>query len=65
MTCKFAAMSKALMFQLLKVSYINYLGIQAVKEKVSHIKFQTIFALCESVNQMIKFNHLSEHSICK
>ena len=63
MTCKFAAMSKALMFQLLKVSYI--LGIQAVKEKVSHIKFQTIFALCESVNQMIKFNHLSEHSICK
>ena len=65
MTCKFAAMSKALMFQLLKVSYINYLGIQAVKEKVSYIKFQTIFALCESVNQMIKFNHLSEHSICK
>ena len=58
-------MSKALMFQLLKVSYINYLGIQAVKEKVSYIKFQIIFALCESVNQMIKSNHLSEHSICK
>ena len=56
-------MSKALMFQLLKVSYI--LGIQAVKEKVSHIKFQTIFAVCESANQMIKFDHLSEHFICK